>query len=101
LQDLPPAHVVPQAPQLELLVCRLTQAPPQFDVPAAQLAVHTPLLHTSMPMQACPQVPQLVGLDAVSMQVPSPQSLLPAGQVQLPLHTLPPVHAIPQPLQLA
>ncbi len=49
LQDFPPVHVVPHVPQLELLVCRLTHAPLQFVVPAAQLAVHTPLLHTSMP----------------------------------------------------
>jgi hypothetical protein len=68
--------------------------------PVAQLALHALLLHTSTPTHACPQVPQLVGLDAVSMHVPLPQSVLPLGHWQVPLQTLPPVHVVPQPPQL-
>jgi len=100
LQDFPPEHVVPQVPQLELLVCRLTHAPVQLERPVAQLALHTPLLHTSTPTHACEQVPQLLGLEAVSMQMPLLQSVLPAGHWQVPLQTLPPVHVVPQPPQL-
>jgi hypothetical protein len=110
-QDFPPEHVVPQPPQFELFVWRLTQAPPQLLVPCAQLAVHVPPLHTSMPTHPCPHVPQLVGLDEVSMQVPPPQSILPCGQVQAPsagpaspftlVQVLPPEHGWLQPLQLS
>lgn len=42
VQLAPPEQVVPHAPQLEALVCRLTHAPPHAVVPAAHCARHWP-----------------------------------------------------------
>src|SRR5262245_28215141 len=90
-QDFPPVQVFPHIPQLEPSVCRLTHAPPQLLVPGAQFASHAPLLHTSTPTHFFEHMPQLLGSDPVSMQVPLPQSVLPAGHTHPPLQTLPPV----------
>jgi hypothetical protein len=56
LQDLPPLHAAPQAPQFSESIPRLTQRPPQLTVPDGHPQV--PPEHTSPEAQACPQLPQ-------------------------------------------
>jgi hypothetical protein len=55
----PPAHTVPQAPQLLGSVCSLTQAPLHNDCPAGQEeaqmpAAQRPLVHWSFPVHVVP-----------------------------------------------
>ena len=64
LQVAPPVHALPQVPQLSGLVMTLVHAPPAHCIsPAAQLFEHAPLLHTCVPEQVRPQLPQLLLLD--------------------------------------
>jgi len=78
-EHVPPAgQVVPQAPQLPLLVCRFTHTiplpmgpPPMHSVsPVGQPAVHTPLTQVLSGPQRLPHVPQLRGSVSVSVHVP-------------------------------
>lgn len=66
-QVLGETQVVPQRPQLMLLVWRLTQFPAQSVKGAAQ--THTPPLQVRLPPHAAPQKPQLVLLVARLAQV--------------------------------
>ena len=68
-QDRPPVHATPQAPQLALLLWRLTQAPAHDVVPPVHTVVHAPLEHTWPAPHAVPQAPQLVVLERTSTQV--------------------------------
>jgi hypothetical protein len=101
-QNEPPVHRTPHPPQLSLLDWTSTQAPPQAVRPAEHAARHLPDTHAGVPAaQAALQAPQWPGLFEVSTQVP-PQSVVPVGHPQAPsTHALPPVHALPQVLQLA
>jgi hypothetical protein len=62
-QPLPATHIDPQAPQLLLLVLRLTQMPPQLVVPVGHM--HTPLVHVAPIGHVRPHIPQLL----VSLEV--------------------------------
>jgi hypothetical protein len=93
--QLPFIHVVPdgqaepQLPQLAAVVNPSTHsfeqhvpappsgrghAAPEFPGPHIVGGPHVPLLHTLVATHACPQLPQLAGSDASSVQ-PSPQQL--------------------------
>lgn len=71
----PPLHVVPQAPQLALSVCRFTQAFMQFvsggPTVVAHVCVHLPFKQVGVaPPHATPQAPQLAGLVLRLVQTP-------------------------------
>lgn len=82
---------VPQAPQLWLLVCVFTHAPPQLVVPIGQAATQAPAEQASPAAQALPQPPQLrTSLDVV-VQTPL-HRVSPPGHTQLPaLQVWPPL----------
>lgn len=97
---MPPLQIVPQLPQLALSVCSSTQVVPHTDWPATGHA-HAPAVHVCALEQTVPQAPQLSGSVAVSVQVPL-HTVWPVEQVQTPATQLvPPLHATPQPPQLA
>ena len=99
VQVWPPAHTVPQAPQLLLSVCELTQLPLQSVVPVAQ--PQAPIAHTRPVGQARPQAPQLAASVWVLTHT-RPQSVEPVGQRQAPIWQVWPVgQAMPQAPQLA
>ncbi len=101
LQDLPPLHDVPQAPQLVESVSRSAQTPLHRSSPTMHEPWHLPLLHSSLLAQAVPQLPQSAVLVARLTQVPE-QLVVPTGQPQAPeVQVAPPLHATPQPPQLA
>jgi hypothetical protein len=79
-----------------------TQAPEQSVWPAGQLAAQAPLAQTGVaPEQAWSQSPQWAGSLLTSTQA-GPQSLVPAGQPQVPpLQTCPAGQAAPQLPQLS
>jgi hypothetical protein len=83
-QVLPPAQAMPQAPQLALLVWVLTQLPPQPVSPAPQQVLLEQLVPAA---QAMPQAPQLELLVWVLAHEPVQQ-------------TVPPRQALPQVPQL-
>jgi hypothetical protein len=90
---------VPQAPQLLLSVCALTQVPLQSVVPVAQ--PQTPAVHTRPVAQVRPQAPQLVRSVCVLTHT-RPQSVEPVGHRQAPIwHVEPIAQAVPQAPQLA
>ena len=68
-QICPVAQTWPQVRQFLASVCRLTQVPEQFVLPAEQ---HTPFVQ--VPPQALPQPPQLARSVAVFVQVPAVHS---------------------------
>jgi hypothetical protein len=61
---------LPQAPQFDVLLDRLTHEPPQFLVPLGQFNWHVPWLHTSPLLQASPQEPQWALSDERSTHEP-------------------------------
>ncbi len=80
-----PVQTLPQAPQLLLSDCTLTQVLPPSSVhrawPPGQ--THTPLLQRSLPVHALPHVPQLSLSELVFVQVipaSPPHRVLPPGQ---------------------
>jgi hypothetical protein len=104
-EQLPPAgQVLPQVPQLPLLVCRSTQTmpfpiipPPMHSVsPVGQPAVHVPPTHVLFGPQRSPQVPQFRGSVSVSVQTPL-QLVSPPPHTHEPFVQLEPVpHWVPQ-----
>jgi hypothetical protein len=95
MHDMPPRkpHVIPQAPQLALSVCRFTQAPLHRVNPPLQ-PWHMPPTHAP-PEQALPHWPQLraslwiLTQRLLQLVSPPPQVHAPATQVPPPLHTVP------------
>ena len=79
----PEGQIVPQVPQFEPSVCRLTQLVPQSVSDASQVALQTPSEQT-WPLQLVPHCPQLLPSDCVSTQLPE-QSASPVKHWQLPL----------------
>ena len=78
-------QTVPQAPQFEVSVARLTQAPLHAAKPEGQ--AHCPATQICVDPQAMLQPPQLAGSADASVQ-PIPQSICPVGQAvgkRLPL----------------
>jgi len=104
-------HARPQAPQLALLVWRLTHTPLQLVAPAGHDDPHTPLVQVAEPpvgaLHTRPQAPQLPTaprrsvsqpLAALPSQLPklvaqAPSAQVPEAQVAVPLAKL---HARPQ-----
>jgi len=98
LQLCPAAsHCVPQAPQFDGLLPRITSqpfvtSPSQFAVPGEQTRVHRPALQKPMvvlgrPTQLLPQEPQFASSLLMSMQraaAPVPQLSWPVGQAHTP-----------------
>ena len=68
----------PHAPQLVLLVCVFTQAPPQAIWPVGQ--AQAPMVQVAPVAQLRPHAPQLVLLVCVFTQLP-PQFVRPVAQV--------------------
>ncbi len=106
VQVKPEPQVVPQAPQLVVVLSDASQplprAPSQLPKPDAHAAPQAPLTHAGEPLvtagQTVPQVPQLVALVAVSTQVPE-HDVSPAahGGAQVPLtQTRPAAQVRPQ-----
>jgi hypothetical protein len=94
-----PEHELPQAPQFEKLVRRLTQVLPQAVRPVPQLT-HAPDWHSWFEPHLLAHVPQLFTSVARVAQVP-PQLAWPAGHWQTPAaQAVPPVQTFPQAPQL-
>ncbi len=92
-------HELPQAPQFEELVRRLTQVLPQAVRPVPQLT-HAPATHTRFAPHLLAHAPQLFRSVARVTHVP-PQLAWPAGHWQTPAaQAMPPVQTIPQAPQL-
>jgi hypothetical protein len=91
---------MPQPPQWRLSEVVSTQAPPQEERPAGQVAWQTPLAQVGDPAgQASAQLPQFCGSVMVFTHWPA-QSVLPVGQPQVPsMQALPALHTVPQPPQ--
>src|SRR5436190_1285062 len=88
-QVAPPPHCTPHVPQLELSVCRFTQALPHSDWPLAQEILHAPLVHTCPFGHTVAQAPQCCGFEERSTHTPL-HSVWPFGHTHLPLaHELP------------
>jgi hypothetical protein len=66
-QVAPVKQRLPQAPQLEVSVCRSLQAAPQYVLPPVQ--VHLPAVQVPPPAQVASHAPQLVLLALRSAQV--------------------------------
>ncbi len=93
-------HLVPQAPQLALLVLVSTHTPPQSLRPVGQ--EQEPLEQIFPPEHLVPQAPQLLESLLVLTQAP-PHTVWPEGQeiLQVPLeHNSPDLQTFPQPPQL-
>jgi hypothetical protein len=96
LQDPPAGHVVPQAPQLSMLVVSSTHVPLHIVSPVAQPVVQALFTHSSPMVQRLPQPPQLRGSLVGSMHVP-PHIVVPVLQVHALAAQVAPVgHAVPQ-----
>jgi hypothetical protein len=89
------------APHALVVVCALTQVPPQFVIPLGH--AHTPLLHTPPVGHAVVQFPQWLALLVVSTHAPE-QFVWPAGhwlEHWPAAHTWPDWHVRPHWPQLA
>ena len=95
-QKAPPAHLMPQPPQLSLSDWESMHAPAQEVVPVAQAAWHLPEPQVALvPAQTVPQAPQFFGSVSVSVQAEL-HSVVPVAQPQLPpMQALPPVQVVP------
>jgi hypothetical protein len=62
-------HILAHSPQLAASLATSTQAPLQLSVPAGQLSLQLPPLHTSAGAQALPHAPQWAGSLAVLTQL--------------------------------
>jgi hypothetical protein len=99
-------HAIPHAPQFAPSVCSFTQAPPQSARPAAHCVWHVDSEQTTLPPgvvgHAWPHAPQSFGFDARLTHCPPHIVGVANGhRHRPPTHALPPVQALPQPLQLA
>jgi hypothetical protein len=97
-----PLHGLLQPPQCVLLVIVSTHAFEHSIWPAAEQP-HVPALQTEPAGHALPHVPQFSALVIVSTHAPSEHSVSPVPQSdwqELPLHTCPAAHFVPQPPQL-
>ena len=92
-QICPLAQTLPHEPQLNVSVCRLTHAPPQFVWPDGQPAVvQVPLAQTCPEAHTWPHDPQLFGSDCALAHTP-PQNTWPDTQAHAPFtQTCPPEH---------
>lgn len=97
---MPGAQAFAQSPQLSESLVISTQPPPQaFRLPV-QLVAHTPLEHTWPAPHALPHLPQFLGSDCASTQLPA-QASEPAAQPHWPATQANPLEqALPQPPQL-
>ncbi len=100
MQFAPAGQTVPHAPQFLGSITVSTQAPLQLCWGEVQVAVQTPLLHTSVPVHALLHVPQWAGSVSVAAQVP-PQLCSLRGQAQWPAAQIMEPQLVPQVLQLA
>lgn len=94
----PPVHAEPQAPQFELSLCSLTQAPLHELRPGLHAVPHDAPSHVACPPvgpegQGAHDAPH-VTVDVLLAQVPLQSWVVPAWQLHWLLwHVLPPVHA--------
>jgi hypothetical protein len=96
VQNAPPVHALPHAPQFGELVSRLTQAAAHAVSAGPQLDWQLPSLHTAPLGQAVAHAPQFCGSEPRSRQA-SPHVASPAAHWQVPATQVDsPVHATPQ-----
>lgn len=90
VQVAPPGHTVPHAPQLRLLVCKLTHPPSHSVRPVLQLPVQAPPEHSVPRGQRLPHTPQFRGSELKSVQA-VPHCVSPELQAHFPSRQLAPV----------
>lgn len=89
---VPPAQVLPHAPQFAPSLCVSMHAPAHETSPVPQVVVQVPALQTRPVPQALPQPPQFCASLASATQVPR-HAISFAGQTHAPLlQIIPPPH---------
>lgn len=82
MHEVPPAHTLPQVPQLLGSELRSRQAPAQLVSPALQEAEQVPWLQTWLLAHAVPHAPQWAGSEARLAHTPA-HTVSPAGHTHL------------------